>query len=163
MADNPLLSSRDPQRNPFADASGKNPFADDGAPPPLPTAENPYASSLTPGMPAEHIAPFETTQVSRGRLLLALCGLGWFAFVLAAAGWLRNSGWGIPPGLIAAVLGVITLLLAGHDLSAIAAGAMEPSGKRATESAYWLAVLEVLLLCALTGIFFWQQFEPTEV
>lgn len=160
MAENPLLSP-DPRRNPFADASGKNPFADDGARLPPPPSDNLYAPSMAPGMPAERIAPFETTQVSRGGLLLGLSGLGWLAFVFAAAGWVSGTGWGIPPGLIAAVLGGVTLLLTSTDLAAIAAGAMESSGKRSTEIAFWLNVVQILFLCALTGVFFWQQFEPT--
>lgn len=156
MSENPLLSSPDPRRNPFADSAGKNPFADEGAPPPPPASENPYAPSLTPGMPAERIAQFETTQASRGPLLLTLSGLGWMAFVLATAGWLRGTGWGIPPGLIAAVLGTTTLSLAYSDLAAMRAGAMESSGKKRTEAAYWLNVAMVLLLCGLTGVFAWQ-------
>ena len=162
MSDNPLLSSPDPQRNRFVDAAGKNRFSDDNAEHPPPATDNPYAPSLTPGMPAEQIAQFETTQASRGPLLLALSRVGWLGLCMAAAGWLRETTWGLPPGLIAAVLGVTSMWLAYSDLGAMRAGAMESSGKGKTETAFWLDVVQILLLCALTAVFLWQLFLPEE-
>src|SRR5262245_37745334 len=100
MSNNPLLSSQDSRwnrPNPFTDGSGKNPFADDGAPAELPPAENPYATSAAQSIPAHVQGGFVTTQASRGGLLLIVSGLAWLGLAVTGIAAALQSQWAYPP------------------------------------------------------------------
>lgn len=146
--------------NPFEDGQGANPFGDDSAP--VSDAEsqsaaerNPYASAEANAVQPYRPGDFETFLPNRGALVWWLgligCGIQFLAIVVAVVAviavgdFLGGVVYGLPGQLIGLAVSVPAWIMGQIDAKAIAAGAMEDGGRRATWWGLWLGVVGTLV------------------
>ena len=141
--------------DPFQDAEGKNPFADEGVNPEK-TSDNPYAVSA---VSEPLLCPADSCVVvypHRGRTIFWLGMTGCCSALgaaLALAGILAASAIAGGLSVMCCLLLFIVSLTAGgtawmigrQDLRAIRAGAMDPDGLRLTQRGHRLGVAGTLI------------------
>lgn len=153
------------RENPFEDEQGANPFGDDtkaeGEPA---TEDNPYAaadvSAAQPYQPGE----YETFLPNRGGLVwwLGIIGGGiqMLAIIVAAIAilvvgdYLEGIAYGLPGQLIGIAISIPAWIMGHSDMQAIAAGAMEEEGRRATRWGWLLGILGTLLGASQLFLYF---------
>ncbi|MEO8495134.1 MAG: hypothetical protein ABI614_08690 [Planctomycetota bacterium] len=157
------------RENPFEDERGANPFGDDAAPASgaadqMDDEENPYAaaepSAAQPYLPGD----YETFLPNRGSFVCSLgvigCGIQLLAIVvavlaiLAVGEFLEGMAYGLPGQLIGLAVSVPAWIMGQVDMKAIAAGAMEDRGRRATRWGLLLGILGTLLGASQLFLFF---------
>jgi hypothetical protein len=152
--------------NPFEDGQGANPFGDAAAPandPGNPEAadnseaagSNPYAAAESSSVQPYRPGDFETFLPNRGVwvwwLGLIGCCIQLVAIVVAVVAmvsvgdFLGGLVYGLPGQLIGLALSVPAWIMGQVDAKAIAAGAMEDGGRRATWCGLRLGVIGTLL------------------
>jgi len=144
-------------RNPLRDESGDNPFVDEGAD--EDAGENPYAASAEASGVSYRPEGYETTLVSRGRLVFWLGAIGlsgsaigttgtvliFLASSAAAGTWVYFCAAMLPLGL---AMSFSAWLLGSRDLRAIRAGAMEGSGSERTRRGRTMGMVGSLVAVA---------------
>ncbi len=162
--------------DPFVDEQGRNPFADpqpnDGAGPSEgPTTSETSSPFTAPAdrasrgaSPAYRVSGYDTTLPHRSRTLLTVGVIGLLGSILGALGGLAFVliGYGFsevvflsglaPLSFLSLAASIPCWIMAGYDLRAIAAGAMDADGERGTRLAWYLGVGATLLSLALLSI-----------
>jgi hypothetical protein len=155
--------------NPFEDEQGANPFVDDAAPANSPASQsaadqNPYAvaepSAVQPYQPGD----YETFLPDRSGMVWWLgligCCIELLAMVVAIVAilslgeFLQGMAYGLPGQLIGLAVSVPAWIMGQSDARAIAAGAMEARGRRATQWGLWLGIFGTLLAVSQLFLFF---------
>ena len=147
------------RENPFQDAAGRNPFAED-----VPVYDTPsdnlYGASPAATAPAreEH---WEPVLADRGRPILRL-GASGFLVGLVGLGIGIVARWNdatdltllsvLPISLMGLALSVPAVWQAAHDLRAMRVRAMSPEGRRTVVWGWWLGSLGALGSLAVIGI-----------
>ncbi len=164
------------RENPFENAQGTNPFGDDSKDladdQKQPAVEaNPYSAAEVSSVQPYRPDDFETFLPSRGAFVgwlgLLGCGLQLLAIVVAvlaivAVGdFLEGFAYGLPLQLIGLAVSVPAWIMGQIDSKAIAAGAMEERGRRATRWGLWLGIFGTLLgasqLFTYAGLFLFEE------
>jgi hypothetical protein len=162
--------------DPFVDEQGKNPFADphendvpdaDGQPS-LEERASPFTApagrSSRDTVREYQVSGYETTLPHRGRTLLTIGVTGLFGAILGALGGMASvlAGYGFsqvvflsglaPLSFLSLAASIPCWMMAGYDLRAIRAGAMDAAGERVTRLAWFLGVGATLLSLALISV-----------
>lgn len=165
------------RENPFEDEQGANPFGDDSASAedaaPREDAEsNAYATAESNAVQPYEPGDYETFLPSRGPLVFWLgvigCGIQLLAVIvavlaiLAVGEFLEGMAYGLPGQLIGLAVSVPAWIMGQSDVRAMAAGAMEANGRRATRWGLWLGILGTLggtsQLFLFLGLVIFQDF-----
>lgn len=148
------------RENPFEDGQGANPFGDDAAPvtgaeSSTDAEENPYAAAESSAAQPYKPGDYETFQPNRGKLVWRL-GLAGFCLQILAiivavlaiiiiGDFLEGTAYALPGQFIGLAISVPAWIMGQVDAKAIAAGAMEEGGRRATRWGLLLGALGTLL------------------
>lgn len=157
------------RENPFEDGQGANPFGDDAAPArgdgsQVAADGNLYATNESSAVQPYRPGDYETFLPSRGGMVLWLgvvgCCLQLLAIVvsvlaiLSVGEFLEGMAYGLPGQLLGLAVSLPALIMGQTDVKAIAAGAMEASGRRATRWGLGLGIVGVLLGASQLILFF---------
>ncbi len=172
----PLNPNAD-RKTPFEDGQGANPFGDDAAlASDADTSEsaepNPYAAAEPNAVQPYRPGDFETFLPNRGVLVWWLGLIGFCIQLIAiavaviamyvAGDFLEGMVYGLPGQLIGLAVSVPAWIMGHSDAQAIAAGAMEDGGRRATWWGLWLGVIATILgagqLLAYCGLLLFEEF-----
>ncbi|MBC8354207.1 MAG: hypothetical protein H8E66_19615 [Planctomycetes bacterium] len=171
------------RENPFENGEGANPFGDDsgavdsdGESESSPE-QNFYATAEKSAIESSSVQPYrpddyETFLPSRGSLVWWLGMVGCCVQLLAIAvaviaivaigDFLEGLAYGLPGQLIGIAISVPAWVMGQSDSRAIAAGAMEEGGRRATKWGHWLGALGTLLgasqLLLYASLFIFEEF-----
>ena len=147
------------RKNPFEDGQGANPFGDAAASASDTDSQeaaesNPYAAAESSNVQPYRPGDFETFLPNRGAWVWWLgmvgCCIQLIAIVVAVVAmvfvgdFLEGLVYGLPGQLIGLALCVPAWIMGQVDARAIAAGAMEDRGRRATWWGLWLGVIGTL-------------------
>jgi len=157
------------RENPFEDEQGANPFGDDKTPAidaesQTAAKQNPYAAVESSDVQPYRPGDYETFLPNRGALVWWLgligCCIQLLAIVVAvlAIVWvgdfLEGMAYGLPGQLIGLAVSIPAWITGQIDVKAIAAGAMQEGGQRATRWGFWLGIVGTLLGLSQLFLFF---------
>jgi hypothetical protein len=163
---NPLIRSNDPrfQKPSIVDAQGQNRFGDEQ--PASQSAEDASAADQATGDafaagPSGEERPYqpeyETTQKSRGGLLILIASLGLAGALIGVIALLDIFPSGYFATLISVVPAASAWLLAREDLKTMRLGAMDDSGRQRTVLAYWLGLFGLLACVGVVATAIWRE------
>ena len=157
------------RENPFEDEQGVNPFGDDAAPAidaesQTPADQNLYSTAESSEVQPYRPGDYETFLPNRGALVWWLgfigCCIQLLAIVVAAIAVmavgevLQGMAYALPGQLIGIAVSAPGWIMGQSDVKAIAAGAMEEGGWRATRWGLWLGIIGTLLGASQLFFFF---------
>jgi hypothetical protein len=165
------------REDPFEDGQGANPFGDDATPvsdveSPSSAEQNPYAAAESKGVQPYLPDDYETFLPNRGALVWWLgvvgCCIQLLANVVAVLAifavddFLEGMTYGLPGQLIGLAVSVPAWIMGQTDMKAIAAGAMEEGGRRATRWGLRLGIMGTMLgasqLFLYFGLLLYEEF-----
>ena len=157
------------RQNPFEGEDGANPFGDDtgsasDAERSAASEQNPYSTAEVESIQPYQPGDYETFLPNRGGLVwwLGLIGLCIqllaimvaIIAIVAVGDFLEGIAYGLPGQLIGLALSIPAWIMGQSDVKAIAAGAMEEAGRRATRWGLWLGIVGTLLAAGQLFFYF---------
>ncbi len=157
---NPLIKPNDPrfQKPSIVDPAGQNRFAEGAA-----------GADKSPGAAGDAFAAgraadarpyqpqYEVTQQSRGGTLVTIACFGFAGVVLGLIALLGIFPTGYFGTLIAVVPAATAWLLAYQDLKTMQLGAMDDSGRKRTQLAYWLGLFGLIACVGIVATAIWRE------